>query len=250
VSPEPGSRVASSRASTNRPRSRARRRVPIVLGIVPARNEESTIGRTVKSLLSLPQVRDVVVVADGCRDATAEEARGAGATVFASASRKGKGAAIEQVLDRLPPADTYLFVDGDVGDGAAEAGRLVDEVAAGRLDVAIGHLPPLEGGGFGIVKRMAARIVELGSGFRAGAPLSGQRALTREALDACRPFARGFGLETAMTIDLVRLGFRVGELPVEMSHRATGRGLDGFIHRGHQGVEILAAAIPRLAGLR
>jgi hypothetical protein len=100
------------------------------------------------------------------------------------------------------------------------------------------------------VKAMAARLIRLVTGFEARAPLSGQRALTADALEASRPLARGFGLETAMTMDLARLGFRIGEIPVEMSHRATGRGLEGFVHRARQGLEILAAALPRLARLR
>jgi len=204
----------------------------------------------VKSLSSVEGIGRVVVVADGCADATVQEASEAGATVLAAPRRKGKGRAIEQVIDRLPKADAYLLVDGDVGDTAAEAAKLLDPVLAGRLDAAIGRLPQLEGGGFGIVKRMAARLIRLVSGFEAEAPLSGQRALTREALQSCRPLAFGFGLETAMTMDLARLGFRVGEVPVEMSHRATGRGLDGFVHRGRQGIDILRAAGPRLARLR
>lgn len=244
--PRPG----TPRTGGTRARSRTRRRALAVLAVVPAHDEEATISRTVKSLSSVPGVRGVFVVADGCADATVEAARGAGATVFASPFRKGKGTALEEVLDRLPTGDVYLFIDGDVGDGAAEAARLVDEVLGGRLDVAIGRLPALEGGGFGIVKRMAAGIIRMGSGFRAEAPLSGQRALTREALDASRPLADGFGLETAMTMDLARLGFRIGEVPVEMSHRASGRSLGGFAHRGRQGLDILAAASPRLLGLR
>jgi glycosyltransferase involved in cell wall biosynthesis len=227
-----------------------RKQHPFVVALVPAHDEEATVARTVKSLSTLDRIDWVVVVADGCADATVQEALGAGATVLAAPRRKGKGGALEQVLDRLPKAEVYLFVDGDVGDTAVEVARLLDPVLAGSLDVAIGRLPALEGGGFGIVKRMAARMIRLAGGFEAGAPLSGQRALTREALEACRPLAPGFGVETAMSMDLTRLGLRVEEVPVEMSHRATGRGIDGFIHRGRQGLEILAAALPRLAGLR
>jgi Glycosyl transferase family 2 len=204
---------------------------------------------TVKAVSSVPGVTRVVVVADGCTDATAEQAVGAGATVFTSRVRKGKGAALEQILGRVSPADLYLLIDADVGETATEGHKLLDEVAAGRLDCAIGLLPAQEGGGFGLVKGVARGLIQT-SGFEPQAPLSGQRALTREALEACRPLANGFGLETAMTMDLVRLGFRVGEVPVHMSHRATGRHLDGFVHRARQGVEILAAALPRLAGLR
>ena len=69
-------------------------------------------------------------------------------------------------------------------------------------------------------------------------------------LDACRPLAPGFGVETAMTIDAVRLGFRVIEVAVAMRHRPTGRGVRGFAHRGRQGVDAARAAVPRLVGLR
>jgi hypothetical protein len=228
-----------------------RKRKASVVAVVPAFDEEATIARTVKSLVSLETVGRVVVVADGCTDATVQEAVGAGATVLAAAGRRGKGRALEEVLDRIaPPPDVYVFVDGDVGDTSVEAGKLVDEVIHGRLDVAIGRLPALEGGGFGLVKSMAAWMIRHAGGFDAQSPLSGQRALTVEALEACRPLAAGFGLETAMTLDLIRLRFRVGEVPVDMVHRPTGRSVAGFVHRGRQGVHILAAGLPRMLGLR
>ena len=53
-----------------------------------------------------------------------------------------------------------------------------------------------------------------------------------------------------MTVDAVRLGFRVVEIDVEMSHRATGRTVGGFVHRGRQGVHVLAAMVPRLLRIR
>ncbi|HEV2952100.1 MAG TPA: glycosyltransferase family 2 protein, partial [Actinomycetota bacterium] len=63
----------------------------------------------------------------------------------------------------------------------------------------------------------------------------------------------GFGVEVGMTIDAVRAGFRVVEIPIEgLSHRPTGRGVRGFAHRARQGADILAAvaarAIPRPGG--
>jgi glycosyltransferase involved in cell wall biosynthesis len=194
----------------------------------------------------------VVVIADGCTDDTVEEARGAGATVLVSPARKGKGQAVEAALrwPGLSSTDVYVLVDADVGDTATEVATLVDAVLSGAADAAIGVLPPLEGGGFGIVRTMASRLIRASRGFETSAPLSGQRALTRIALDACRPLADGFGLETAMTMDLVRLGFRVVEVPVDMTHRATGRGFEGFVHRGRQGVDIVRAAVPRLLGIR
>ena len=223
---------------------------PEVLALVAARNEEGTVGQVVKELYHIPVVRSVVVVDGGSSDGTAGEALRAGARVFTGPTGRGKGGALEDVLDLLPVPRVYLLVDGDVGETAAQAKLLLDEVMAGRLDAAIGRLPPQAGGGFGLVKRMAGRIIRLATGFDAAEPLSGQRAISAPALAACRPLAAGFGIETAMTIDAVRLGFRVGEIPVEMTHRATGRGIEGFAHRGRQGLHILRAGIPRLLGLR
>jgi glycosyltransferase involved in cell wall biosynthesis len=231
----------------SRPRRRRARRV---LALVAARNEEATIGRTVKALSEVPAVNEVVVVSDGSFDRTVEEAQIAGARVLNRERRVGKGRALDGAVDRLPRADVYLFVDGDVGEPASEVRTLLDPVLRGELDMAIARFPRLAGGGFGVVKGMAAWLIRHGTAFDAQEPLSGQRAITHEALWACRPLADGFGLETALTIDAARLGFRIGEIPVEMTHRATGRSLRGFAHRGRQGLDILRATLPRLAGLR
>jgi len=220
-----------------------------VVAVVAAYNEEGRIGSAVKSLLALDKVDEVVVVADGSTDRTAEEATASGARVLMSASRRGKGGALDAALDRVD-ADIYLLVDGDVAETAGHSEPLIDAVADGGLELAIGRLPLQAGGGFGLVKRLSAWLVRRASGFEAGEPLSGQRAANRGALLACRPLANGFGLEVGMTIDAVRLGFRVGELPVAMSHRPTGRSVPGFSHRARQGLDILRAALPRLAGLR
>ena len=101
-----------------------------------------------------------------------------------------------------------------------------------------------------MVKTLSRTAIRWLTGFAPAEPLSGQRAVRRECLEACRPLAEGFGLETAMTIDAVRLGFRVGEVPIDMSHRATGRTLSGFLHRAGQGIDILRAVVPRALRIR
>jgi hypothetical protein len=58
-----------------------------------------------------------------------------------------------------------------------------------------------------------------------------------EALRAAQPFAAGFGMEIGMTIDVARAGYRVVEVELDLSHRATGRTLAGFAHRGRQLVD-------------
>jgi hypothetical protein len=242
--------TAGSTPTAPRPRRRRRPPSPRVVALVPAHEEEDTIASAVRALLAVERVTEVVVLADGCSDRTAGDAHDAGARVLAAPRRAGKGGAVDAALDRVEPADVYLLVDGDVGSTAAAAARLLDAVLAGEADLAVARFPALGGGGFGLVKRTAGWWIRSLGGFEPAEPLSGQRAVTRQALLACRPLARGFGLETAMSIDAARLGLRIVEVTVEMSHRATGRGLAGFVHRGRQGAEILSAVLPRALGLR
>jgi glycosyltransferase involved in cell wall biosynthesis len=216
-----------------------------VVALVAARNEAGRIGSGVSALL--PLVDEVVVVDDGSTDATGSEASAAGATVLRSRGRGGKGGALEGALRRLDPANVWLLADGDLGATAAGLVRLVEVVSSDGADLAIAVLPPAPAGGFGLVKRTSARLIRGQSGFRASEPLSGQRALTARAMQAVRPLAQGFGVETAMTIDAVRAGLRVLEVPIDgLEHRPTYRNLRGFLHRGRQGWDIAKAVLPRM----
>jgi glucosyl-3-phosphoglycerate synthase len=221
-----------------------------VVALVPARDEEATVALTVQALRRL-SLAEVVVVDDGSTDATSAEALAAGATVLRIPVRAGKGGAMEGALDRLPPADVWLFADADLGPSAEGLGTLLEVAVSGRADMVVAMLPPQAGGGMGTVRRASATAIRWLSHFRPEAPLSGQRAINARCLAAVRPLAGGFGVETAMTIDAVRAGFRVVEIPVPgLTHRATGRTLRGFVHRGRQGLHIARAAVARAVRLR
>jgi hypothetical protein len=215
-----------------------------VVALVAAHEESDRIASTVSALHAL--VDEVVVVDDGSEDATSSAALLAGATVLRASRRRGKGRALEEALERLPSATTWLLADADLAASAALLGPLVEAVQQGRADVAIAAFPRLAGGGFGIIKRAAARLIRVACGFDPREPLSGQRALTASALAAVRPLAPGFGLEVGMTIDAVRAGLRVVEIPIEgLTHRPTGRGPRGFAHRARQGVDIAGTVAAR-----
>jgi glycosyltransferase involved in cell wall biosynthesis len=217
--------------------------------VVAAHQEAPRVAATVTALQAIAS--EVVVVDDGSTDGTGPVALVAGAAVLRASRRRGKGRAIEEALARLAPTDVWLFADADLEASAGLLAPVVDAVRDGDADVAIAVFPTLAGGGFGIVKRLAGRAIRLTCGFGAREPLSGQRALSAEAIAAVRPLAPGFGLEVGITIDAVHAGLRVVEIPIDgLSHRPTGRGARGFAHRARQGVDIAAAVLPRIASRR
>ncbi len=212
--------------------------------LIPARNEGSTIAETVRSAFTIEGVRRVVVVDDGSQDDTDRAAEEAGAKVVRLHGSHGKGAALEVGAVRVQDADIVLLLDGDLGATAAQGALLLPPLLSGDADMTIATFPQLPAGtaGFGLVKRLARwGIRRLGGDFEATAPLSGQRALTRECLATLRPFSAGFGVEVGLTIRALRAGFRIAEVPTSIAHAATGRNLKGFVHRGRQFVHVAIA---------
>jgi glycosyltransferase involved in cell wall biosynthesis len=221
------------------------------VAVIAARNEGDRIADTVRAASSIGGIDRVYVVENGSTDDTVGEAHRSGAWVLSSPGARGKGDALEDAIDRVPPADVYLLLDGDLGDSAKEASALVDAVVQGTADLAVAAFPrDARHGGLGLVKGTTRFLIGALTGVRPQEPMSGQRAMTRRVLESVRPLARGFGLEMAMTVDALRLGFRVVEVPVPMEHRYTGRDLAGFLHRGRQGLDMLGAWVPRALKLR
>jgi glycosyltransferase involved in cell wall biosynthesis len=208
--------------------------------VVSAWNEADRIGDTLAALGDAFPGARVVVADDHSSDDTAEVARAAGAEVVTAPKRLGKGGAttlaVQEVLDGV---QMLVLCDGDLGASARQLPRLVDAVERGEGDFAVAAFARRVGGGFGIALGFAQWAIRNRAGIEPVAPISGQRALRREVVDAVLPFAPGFGMETAMTIDATRAGFRLIEVELELEHRATGKTAAGFMHRFRQLMDIV-----------
>ncbi|GAA1408063.1 hypothetical protein GCM10009600_23940 [Oerskovia paurometabola] len=234
--------------------------------IIPAKDEARRIAATVRAAKAIPHVDLVLVVDDGSEDSTQHVAREAGAVVVRHSHNRGKAAAMEtgaavvamrDVADR--PARLLLFIDGDLGETAVNTAPLVDPVLNGAADMSIALLPPQPGaGGRGIVVGAARRAIQSMTGWTPTQPLSGMRCLTREAFEAATPLARGWGVETGLTIDLLRKGYVAVEVPCDLRHRPSGSDLKGQIHRANQyrdvqlavGARRVRSAIDALSGTK
>jgi glycosyltransferase involved in cell wall biosynthesis len=227
--------------------------------IIPARDEADRIQDTVTAAMSLPGVGVVVVVDDGSRDGTASRACAVGALVMRHARNRGKAAAMEtgaeavSLIDQLDalddagrPARHLLFLDADLGESAVRAGPLTEPVLTGRADMTIAVFTrTVKMGGHGMVVGLSGAGIRRATGREFRQPLNGQRCLTRTAFEAARPLSAGFGVETALTIDLLRRGFRVAEVEVDLSHRATGTDLRAQLHRARQLTDVARALTTR-----
>jgi len=206
--------------------------------IVAARNEADRIAVTLRALRETLPGAVLWVADDASTDGTAEMAMTAGAQVVSRGRPHGKGAnmtaAAEAALSVEPPPRLVLLCDGDLGASAAHLAPLVEAVERGECDLAVAAFSRRVGGGFGVALGFARWAIRRRCGLETSAPISGQRALRAEALRATLPFARGYGMEVGMTIDAVRGGHRLREYELDLSHRATGRSLAGFVHRARQ----------------
>lgn len=215
---------------------------PDTVVIVTAHNEADRLPATVQALAAAFPGARILVADDGSTDGSAAVAAAHGAEVVRSERNVGKGGAATLAAERLlplvsgPPESrpVILLCDGDLAASAQALQTLVEEVRAGRADLAVAAFAKRVGGGFGWALGFARWAIRRRCGFEAQAPISGQRALRAELLPAVVPFAPRFGMEIGMTIDAVRAGFRVREVELPLAHRATGKTLRGFLHRGRQ----------------
>jgi glycosyltransferase involved in cell wall biosynthesis len=224
--------------------------------IVAARNEADRIGATLAALALAFPGAPVWVGDDGSSDRTSAIARAAGARVVRSEQAIGKGGsatlaardALRHALGAVSgegPRSIFILCDGDLGESAGELGALAEAIGRGEADMAVAVFAARVGGGVGLAIAFARWAIRRRCGLRTRAPISGQRALGARVLEDVLPFAAGFGMEIGITIDAVRAGYRVVEIELDLAHRATGRTLAGFVHRGLQLKDFARAYLAR-----
>lgn len=230
--PTPGDRAGRSGASRSRaPRRAAAQRgaakanAPTAAALIVAHDQARRIAATVRATMAIPGVDLVLVVDDGSTDNTQHLARKAGAVVVRHSHRRGRsvsietGAAVIGMRDEDGrPSRALLLMEPGMGNAAIGAAPLVTAVLEHVADLAIGLADGATRSSS--ASAAAARKAIAGvSGWSPLQPLSKVRCLTRDALEAAMPLARGAGLETGMTLDVLEAGLTVTEVECEMRHK-------------------------------
>ena len=190
--------------------------------IIPCLNEEKTVAKVVSDFRAALPGAIPYVIDNNSTDRTAAAAAAAGAVVIPE-RRPGKGMAVRKAF-RAVDADIYILVDGDDTYPAEAAESLLAPVLADRADIVVGsRLAGGRGGGFRLRNRLGNVFFRwaMNALFKAGLTdiLSGYRVMSRDFVKRMQILARGFEIETELTIMALNRGFRIEEVPVDLRSR-------------------------------
>ncbi len=221
----------------------------MVVVVVPALNEQATIGAVVRGLLTLPVNAVVVVDGDG-GDNTAGVARAAGAEVVREV-RRGYGRACTTGADKALElgADIIAFVDGGGAEELADLPDLLGPLRAGQADLVLGSrtLGRAEPGALRPLQRLGNELAVSIINHRLGGSytdLGSMRALTADAWRRLELTEMAHGWPTQMQVRALELGLRVCERPIAYRRRRAGRSkvAGTFVGSFRAGVAILRVA--------
>lgn len=205
----------------------------ILAVVIPAKDEERTIGELLDRIAAV-RVPGLalrpIVVDDGSTDGTAREARARGATVVRHGRNRGLGAAVRTGLLAAVEAgaEVVAYLDADLEYHPEEIPRLVEPIVAGRADYVLGSR--FLGAGAGVRSMKPYRrignlaftaLVSVLCGRRISDGQTGMRAFSREAAAAAE-ILHDYNYAQVLTLDLVRKGFRMEEVPIRYSLREHG----------------------------
>ena len=205
--------------------------------LIPAFNEEATIGEVLERIDRLGFDKQVIVVDDGSRDRTAEIAEQHGATVIRQANA-GKGAAIRAAIGRID-GDIAVIQDADMEYDPVEVPELIEPIVRGVADVVYGSR--LRGGkaqrAYLFWHLVGNRFLSLLTSLLYNTTLSdmetGYKAFRADVLRSLDLRENRFGIEPEITAKICKRRLRIYELPISYYGRTFEEGKkitwrDGF----------------------
>ena len=219
-----------------------------ILVIIPAYNEEGSVGKVVEEIHThLPQV-EVLVVSDGSTDRTSERAKVSGATVLELPFNLGIGGAMQAGYKYAYEKgyDIAIQVDADGQHDPKEIGKLLRALEEKKIDVALGSRfigdseyksSVMRRIGIAIFSGVISAIVKQ----KITDPTSGFRAANRKAIEL---FASNYPQdypEPEAVVLLHQCRLKMGEVPVGMSERYSGESSITKIRSVYYMVKVLLA---------
>ena len=207
--------------------------------LIPTLNEEESIGPVIAEFKSLGFGN--ILVADGhSADKTVEKARAAGARIFIQ-SGSGKGQALKEVFEEIKE-EFILLIDGDGTYLPSEAPLVLEPVLKGKADHVVGNrLGNVQGGALKRLNMFGNKMINLffATIYRVHLTdiLSGYRAFTREGIQRLDLSTPGFEIESEITIESVKKGLHIIEIPI--TYRPRPKGTKTKLHPFRDGLKII-----------
>lgn len=192
--------------------------------LIPTLNEEESIASVIGEFRALG-FENILVVDGHSTDETVNRASAAGASVFLQ-SGSGKGQALKEVFATIEH-EYVILIDGDGTYLPSEAPGLLEPLKSGRADHVVGNrFGRLKGGALKRLNMFGNKVINrffvLIYGVPLGDILSGYRAFTTEGIRRLDLSTPGFEIESEITIESVKKGLRIIELPITYMPRAAG----------------------------
>ena len=198
---------------------------PTIAMLIPCYQEELTIAKVIADFKrELPEAI-VYVYDNNCTDATAEIARKAGAIVIRE-KRQGKGFVVASMFEQID-ADIQIMVDGDDTYEASVVKQLLEPVLRGDADMTVAtRLNTYVDKSFRPFHLVGNKMVcgAINWMFKTNITdiFSGYRVFTREAAAQIPITARGFDVETELTLQALYRGLVIREMPAPYRARPEG----------------------------
>ncbi len=192
--------------------------------LVPCFNEATTIGQVVEGFRSSLPAATIYVYDNNSEDGTGAVAVAAGATVR-SVPLQGKGHVVRRMFCDVE-ADVYVLVDGDATYDASAAGRLVGILLEGGYDLVNGARVEDDASAFRaghtLGNQILAGLVRWIFRRPSGDMLSGYKVFSRRFVKSFPSLARGFEIETELTIHALDLDMPMTEVALPYGTRPEG----------------------------
>ncbi|MGI8909320.1 MAG: glycosyltransferase family 2 protein [Rubrobacteraceae bacterium] len=198
--------------------------------VVPAKDEEATVGELLAraACVRVPgyELR-AFVVDDGSSDRTAEISERHGAIVIRHPANRGLGAALRTGLRAAVEAgaDAVVYLDADLEYSPEDIPRIMEPLISGRADYVLGSRFPRGAPGMKphrwIGNHVFTALLSLLAGRRIFDGQTGMRAFSREAADVAE-IVHDYNYAQILTLDLLRKGMRMEEIPVSYRVREHG----------------------------
>ncbi len=196
---------------------------PTITVAIPCRNEEMTVAKVITNFRAQLPGADIVVFNNDSSDKTEEVAKANGAKVFFE-KRRGKGYVLQHMF-RVISTDILVLVDGDDTYMAEDVHKLISPIKRDEADMVVGDR--LSGKrGFSVSHRFGNAVFKYMLNYlfrtRYSDILSGYRAMRKDFYKNLPLLARGFEIETELTLQSLERGYCVTEVPIEYRNRQQG----------------------------